>query len=149
LTTGLGNTINDNHGAGIEYELLDQGTGTVNILGNTITGTLAANPASTIFQGQGIDIRTTGSTASGTATAALTSGLIDGNQIGSLIAGGNTGAGITIFADQNTSIEALQIGSLAHGNIIAGNGGDGINIQRANTAQVGDVTPISIINNKL
>jgi len=151
--TARGNIITGNHGAGIEFELLDQATGTVNILGNTIQGNLAANPVSTTFLGQGIDIRLTGTTIASNATASLTAGVIDGNTIGSLTnsALGNAGPGIRIFADQSTSIENVQIGELGtgNGNIIANNAGDGIFITRANTATVGDVTPISMANNNI
>ena len=159
-----GNTLIGNHGAGIAYKLVDQGTGTANIIGNIIQGTLGpvpANPTSP-YQGQAIDIRLTGSNLTSNANASFTQGVVDANLIGSLTdpTKGNKGGGVYVFADQNTSLENLQIGTLAptvnplKGNIIANNGAAmprpaAINIQRANTAQVGDITPITIVNNQI
>lgn len=146
-----GNTIIGNHGAGIAYTLQDQATGSANIIGNIIQSTAAAVPASTTYLGQAIDIRLTGTSIASTATASFTGGIIDANQIGSLTnsALGNAGGGIRVYADQNTSLQGLEIGTLAKGNIIASNGSDGINILRANTAQVGNVTPVTITNNQI
>ena len=146
--TGQGNTINTNHGAGISIDLLDQGTASGNIIGNTIQGTVAGTAP---FLGQGIDLRLTGTAVASNSTAAFTGGIIDANTIGSLTNAtlGNAGGGIVVFADQNTSLENLQIGTAAKGNIIANNVGDGINITRSNTAQVGDVTPVTIDNNNI
>ncbi|HLJ12522.1 MAG TPA: right-handed parallel beta-helix repeat-containing protein [Planctomycetaceae bacterium] len=147
---GQGNTITGNQGAGITFQLKDLGVGSTNIIGNSIQGTVAANPASTTFLGQGIDIRTTGSTVSSNATASFTGGIIDGNLIGTTT--GNAGGGITVFADQNTSLQNLQIGTLPspgvrNGNTIENNTGDGINIQRNNVAHMGDIIPVSVNNN--
>lgn len=142
---GQGNSIVGDHGAGIEYELLDQGTGSFGIIGNTIQGTLAAIPPSTTFLGQGIDVRLTGTTVASNATAALNGGLIDNNQIT-----GNASTGIRLFADQNTFVQSVQIGTLAtRGNVITNNGGDGIFITRGNVSQMGNVIPVSIVNNQI
>jgi hypothetical protein len=141
-----GNTIIGNHGAGIAIALLDQGTASGNIIGNLIQSTGAASPASATYTGQGIDLRLTGSSVVSNSTASFTGGTIDANTIGSLTnaALGNAGAGIVVFANQNTSLQNLVIGTPAKGNIIAHNGGDGVNITRGNTAQVGNITPVSI-----
>lgn len=146
-----GNTIIGNHGAGIAYTLLDQGTGTANIIGNIIQSTAAANPVSTTYLGQAIDIRVTGSNIASNSTASFTGGTIDANLIGSLTTAslGNAGGGIRVLADQNTSLQALNIGTALQGNIIAHNANDGINIQRNNTAQVGNITPVVINNNQI
>jgi len=146
-----GNIITNNHGAGISFQLIDQGIGTANIIGNTIQGTLPASPVSTTFLGQGIDIRVTGSTIASNSTASFAGGVIDANIIGSLTnpSLGNAGGGIRILSDQNTSFQNLQIGTALKGNIIANNGNDGINITRANTAQMGQISPIIINNNQI
>ncbi len=159
-----GNTLLNNHGAGIAFRLVDQGTGTANIIGNIIQNTLAPNPANPTspYQGQAIDIRLTNSNLAINSTASFTQGVVDANLIGSLTnpALGNKGGGVYVFAGENTSLENLQIGTEAptsnplKGNIIANNGtaagpSDGINITRANTAQVGDVTPVTIDNNQI
>lgn len=149
-----GNIITGNHGAGIAFKLLDQGTGTTNIIGNVIQGQLAATiPADTLanYLGQGIDIRVTGSSIASNSTAVFTGGVIDANTIGSLTtpSSGNVGGGIRVLSDQTTSFQNLMIGTPLKGNIIANNGNDGINITRGNTATMGTVTPVAISNNQI
>jgi hypothetical protein len=139
--TGQGNTINADHGAGISIDLLDQGTASGNIIGNKITNTVAGT---TPFLGQGIELRLSGTSIASNSTVSFTGGTIDGNTIT-----GNASSGILVFADQNTRLENLNIGTGTKGNIITNNTGDGITIDRANTAQVGDITPVSINNNTI
>jgi hypothetical protein len=142
------NRITNNSGAGLAYTLRDAATGTVNIQENVITGTLEATAAqdNTIYKGQAIDIRLTGSTISSNATAFLTNGIIDKNLIGSLTTpvSANAGGGIFVYADQYTAIQNLTIGNIdgtpGNGNQIGYNGGDGIRFVRRNAATVDNVT---------
>jgi hypothetical protein len=143
-----GNTLVGNKGAGISYELLDQATGVANIIGNTIQTTSAGTGP---FLGQGIDVRLTGSSTTSSATASMIGGVIDKNTIGSLTDAtrGNAGAGIVVFANQNTALQGLAIGTAGVGNIIGNNGGDGINITRGDTSQMGNISPIQITSNTI
>ncbi|MBS0266057.1 MAG: right-handed parallel beta-helix repeat-containing protein [Planctomycetes bacterium] len=148
-----GNTLISNHGAGISYNLIDQATGTSNIIGNTIQSTLAGQlpQDTTTYIGQGIDVRLSGSSVAGTATASLTGGIIDNNTIGSLTDAtkGNAGSGIVISTAQDTSLQNLSIGTVGIGNIIGRNLGDGITVVRANTSHLGDSTPLLITDNTI
>lgn len=145
LVEGEGNLITSNHGAGIAYTLRDAATGTIDIRGNTITGTLDDTQSSTIYNGQAIDIRLDGSTNVASATAHLFNGVIDRNTIGSLTDSslGNVGGGIIVFADQSTTLENLTIGNTdgnnENGNLIARNGGDGIHFLRRDQAVVDNI----------
>jgi hypothetical protein len=151
-----GNTIIGNHGAGVAFTLLDQGTGSANIIGNTIQSTQSGGVVQPSFPGpaytgSGIDLRVTGSTIASNSTASFTGGTIDANTIGSLTTAGlgNAGNGISVLADQLTSLQNLNIGTLGHGNVIGNNGGDGINITRGDVAHMGDTTPVMITNNNI
>lgn len=141
----INNTLNANHGAGIGYTLRDTATGTFDIRGNTITGTLDDANASTVYSGQAIFIRLDGSTDTSAATATVTSGIIDHNLIGSLTnaAAGNVGGGIFISTDQNTTLSNVTIGNTdganSNGNVIANNGGDGINFNRTGNSVINNV----------
>ncbi|MBI3863685.1 MAG: right-handed parallel beta-helix repeat-containing protein, partial [Planctomycetia bacterium] len=145
-----GNTITGNHGAGISFTMQDQGLGSANIIGNTIQNTAAGQaPQNTsIFTGQGIDLRLTGSTVASNSVASFTGGTIDKNTIGGA-GNGNAGSGIVVFADQKTSLQNLNIGTVGQGNIIASNGGSGISMTRNNTSQVGNLIPVVITDNNI
>ena len=134
--------IDGNLGAGIALTLLDTATGNLYVEGATIINTLD-DPASTIYNGQGIDVRLSDSGVPATATATLESMLLLNNQIGSdtNAALGNAGAGISVHADNATTVAQ----GLIDGNIIANNGGDGLFFDRRNTATVDSI----IISNNL
>lgn len=140
-----GNVIDNNRGAGLAYTLRDAAVGTIDIRGNIITRTLNDTFNSPIYNGQGIDIRLDGSTNSSDATATLTAGIIDRNTIGSRTDAslGNAGDGISVFADQRTTLSALTVGNTdgpnGNGNVVARNGGDGIHFFRRNEAVVDNV----------
>ncbi|MFN0055145.1 MAG: beta strand repeat-containing protein [Planctomycetales bacterium] len=140
-----GNIIDNNRGAGIAYTLRDSARGFVDIRGNVITRTQDDTIGSTIYNGQGIDLRLTGTTIASDASAVLEHGIIDRNTIGSTTdsALGNAGAGIFVVADQRTTLQDLTIGNTSgvpqSGNIIARNRGDGIHIVRQNEAIVNNV----------
>lgn len=140
-----GNTFDANHGAAIAYTLRDAATGTIDIRGNLITRTLNDTGLSTIYNGQGIDVRLTGSTGASNATAILTSGIIDRNTIGSLTDAtlGNAGAGMVVFADQLTTLSNVTVGNTDgvanNGNLVANNAGIGINFERRNQAIVNNI----------
>jgi hypothetical protein len=139
LTDGV--TIDGNVGAGIAMTLLDTATGNLYVEQAKIINT-ADDPTSPIYNGQGIDVRLSDSGVPATATATLESLLLFNNQIGSdtNAADGNAGAGVSVYADNATTV-AL---GLIDGNVIANNGGDGLFFDRRNTATIDQ---ISITNN--
>jgi hypothetical protein len=139
LTDGV--TIDGNLGAGIAMQLLDTATGNLYVEQATIINT-ADDPASPIYNGQGIDVRLSDSGIPVTATATLESMFLFDNQIGSdtNAALGNAAAGVSVYADNATTIALAMI----DGNTIANNGGSGLFFDRRNTATV-DL--INITNN--
>ncbi|MGQ0636996.1 MAG: beta strand repeat-containing protein [Planctomycetaceae bacterium] len=136
-----GNIFDQNHGAALAYTLRDTAIGTVDIRGNVITRTLDDTLGSTVYNGQGIDIRLTGSTVLSNATAFLTAGRIDRNTIGSLADStqGNAGGGLVVFADQRTTLQSLDVGTFGNGNVVANNTGIGMSFERRNEAIVSNV----------
>lgn len=136
-----GVTIDGNVGAGIAMTLLDTATGNLYVEQAKIINT-ADDPASPIYNGQGIDVRLSDSGIPATATATLESLVLLNNQIGSdtNAADGNAGAGVSVYADNATTVALGLIDS----NIIANNGGDGLFFDRRNTATIDQ---INIANN--
>lgn len=140
-----GNVFDANAGAGLSYVLRDAAVGTIDIRGNIFTRQTNDNLNSPLFNGQAMEIFLNGSTNNTDATATLTAGIIDRNQIGSLTDAtrGNVGGGIFVHADQRTTISQLTIGNTdgvsGNGNVIARNGNDGIHIDRRNEAVVNNV----------
>jgi hypothetical protein len=150
-----GNIIDNNRGAGLAFVLLDSAAGSADIRGNFITRTLDDTAGNTVYNGQAIDIRLTGTTAISDATATLAAtSVVDRNTIGSRTDATqlNAGGGIFVFADQNTTIAGLLIGDTdatsGNSNVIARNTGDGINFNRRNQAVIdGVVIADAIIEN--
>lgn len=138
--------LDNNVGAGIAFTLLDTATGTTFIANNRITNTTAL-AGSTTYTGQAIDIRLTDSGIPVTATSSLVNSLIISNELGSETtpADGNAGAGLVVFANNNTTIDALIVAN----NLVANNGAQGVVFDRRNTATVDGVilSDNRIINN--
>ncbi|MES2794002.1 MAG: right-handed parallel beta-helix repeat-containing protein [Planctomycetota bacterium] len=139
-TAGLGNTLDQNVGAGLALTLQNASTGTVDIQNNTITRTTNSNAT---FQGDGINIRLT-STNVNPSTAQLTASVISNNTIGDATnaALGNAGRGVVVTNSGNSVINDLTMDQ----NTISRNGGDGIQFNKLGDA---NLTNVSITNSDL
>ncbi|HEX6987329.1 MAG TPA: right-handed parallel beta-helix repeat-containing protein, partial [Planctomycetaceae bacterium] len=161
-----GNTFTNNVGAAIALDLNDASgnagntTGRFVILGNTITGT-SALAGSTIYRGEGINIRARGSVALVNGAARYFGSTIDRNTIL-----GNAGDGVRLTVSEDSELIDLLIGNnidadgdgnvdrtfdvngpdnfgggdvltrQGDGNVISGNGGNGISVIRLGSAYV-------------
>ena len=132
-----GNTMDDNRGAAIAVNMEDTATGDVSITNNTITGTRNDINVSTPYTGDAIYIDLYGTDVSFEAFNQLRDLVIDGNYLGTDVAGtpaqGNAGHGIGIHIEESTIIDRTQISN----NVIANNTTDGINFHREDDARVG------------
>lgn len=148
-----GNTFEANVGAGIALELSDTSgnvantTGRFRILGNTIAGTLD-DPASTVFNGEGVYVRALGDVTKQNGAARFFSSVIDRNTVEL-----NAGDGVRFSISEDSELVDLTIGNLTgpqlafdvngaspgggnivpragDGNVIRDNGGNGISVLR-------------------
>lgn len=164
-----GNQITGNTGAAIFLALNDSSgntsntTGRFRIVGNIISGTLN-DATSTIFNGEGINIRATGDVTRQNGAARYFSSVIDRNTIGT-----NAGDGIRFNIAEDSELIDLTIGNLTgpnltfdvngatpgggnivpvqgNGNVIQNNGGNGISIIRRDSSIVEN---IRILDNRV
>lgn len=131
--TNDGNVFTSNTGAGIAINQVDTGVGSLVIQNNRILGTIDDGNNLNDFWGDGINIRLTGTNA----TNSITSGLIDGNQIGSLTTqtDGNAGRGIYVYAEDFTTVSNFSVTS----NSVGSNGDNGIEFVRRNNATIDNI----------
>jgi len=131
LGTDMQNDFSDNVGAGIAFTLNGTTTGSLNLVNNIIDNTVD-DPDSTIYDGEGVNIRLM------SGTAQLLNSTIDRNLIRN-----SADEGIYVAAGQNTVIENLRIGNTdgiaGNGNTITDSGTDGIHFLRSDDARIDNV----------
>ncbi|MGC1275367.1 MAG: Calx-beta domain-containing protein [Planctomycetaceae bacterium] len=164
-----GNTFDANVGAAIAMEINDSTgnlgntTGRFVILGNTITGSLAA-AGSFVYRGEGINISARGDLTRQNGAARFFQSIIDRNIIT-----GNAGDGVRLNITEDSELIDLTIGNATgrqqafdvngafagggnvptvagDGNLISGNGGNGISLIRLGSAYIKD---IRILDNRI
>ncbi|MBX3437505.1 MAG: right-handed parallel beta-helix repeat-containing protein, partial [Planctomycetaceae bacterium] len=146
-TPGQGNVFNNNRGAGISLDMIQNSIGHMVIVDNVITNTRDDLDTTTPFMGEGIFVRMLGTANPAQATNTLTSGgadpglLIRNNRIGVTAANavaGNAGDGIDFQVEERSVISGLHV----HDNRVENNGiptfGDGLNFRRVDEVVVND-----------
>ncbi|MGD9853632.1 MAG: beta strand repeat-containing protein [Planctomycetaceae bacterium] len=141
-TAGQGNVFNNNRGAGISLDMIQNSIGHMVIVDNTITNTRNDNDPTTQFTGEGIFVRMLGTSNPAQATNTLTSGmgpglLIRNNRIGVTatdVAAGNAGTGVNFQVEERSVITGLHV----HDNRVDNSGGDGLNFVRLDEVVVND-----------
>ncbi len=140
-TAGQGNLIDNNTGAGVSLDMIQDSMGRFTVIDNTITNTNDDGDPFTDFTGAGIFVRMLGTANPAQATNTLTSGgvdpglLIRDNKIGvdaADMAAGNDGTGINFRVEELSVIDGLHV----HDNRVDNSGVDGLNFIRLDEVAV-------------
>jgi CSLREA domain-containing protein len=136
---GAGNVFDNNTGAGIAIDQIQNSMGQLSIEDNQITDT---NDGGAVFNGDGIFIRQLGTVSPIQATNRLTRVggpglLIQNNRIGVTNAGAadsNAGNGIIFQSEEQSDIDGLHV----FDNLVSNNAADGLNLVRFDQVDITD-----------
>lgn len=127
------NVFQRNVGAGIALQMFDSGSGSYDIVNNSFVGQVA-DATSTVYDGDGINVRMQGTQGAAAATSLLSTSVIEGNVFG-VDSRGNEGSGIDFFMQEDTRIQVLEV----RGNSFLNNGDDGFKFFRRDDAVLDQV----------